>query len=148
MKQNIIFVFLFCISTIQIFPQSHKGVRFDGLYQTQTDIESRHYFRFYSDSTVITDFESRHFLRFYPDSTVISVTSTGVATDVIKWLTKPYDNQGKFEVKGDRIYFTTTSSYGTVVYEGFIDSEYLLKLKTISLINGQESEKLFYFIKL
>jgi len=95
MKQNIIFVFLFCISTIQVFSQTHKGVRFDGLYQSESDSESK------------------HFLRFYSDSSVISVSSIGEATDVIKWLKKPYDDQGKFEIKGNMIYFTTTSSYLT-----------------------------------
>ena len=130
MKQTIIFVFLFCISPIPVFSQSRVGLRFDGLYQS------------------VSESDSRHFLRFYSDSTVISVTSTGEATDVIKWLKKPYDNQGKFEIKGNRIYFTTTSSYGTVVYEGLIDTEYKLILKVKSLINGHLSEELFYFIKL
>ncbi len=130
MKQTIIIVFLFCLSTIQVFSQINKRLRFDGLYQSATEGDSR------------------KFLRFYADGTVISVTSTGEATDVINWLKKPYDDQGNFEIKGKKIYFVTTSSYGSVVYEGFIDSKYKLKLNIKSLINGYESEWLFYFIKL
>ena len=132
MKNTLILVFLFCVSTIQVFSQNQNTVRFDGLYQTETSEES----------------DLRAFLRFYADSSVISTTTTGEATDVIKWLKKPYDNQGKFEIKGNKLYFTTTSSYGTVVYEGIIESEYRLILKTKSLINGYVDEKSYYFIKL
>ena len=109
--------------------ETQQEIRFDGLYQSETDIDSR------------------KFLRFYSDSTVISVSSTGEATDVIKWFKKGWDNEGKFEVKGNNIYFTTTSPSGSVVYEGLIESEYKLKLKMMSLINGHVSEELYYFIK-
>ncbi len=131
MKQSVIITFIFLFSIIQAFSQTHKAVRFDGLYQSETNNNSR------------------HFLRFYSDSTVISVTSTGEATDVIKWLKKPFDDKGKYEIKGNKIYFTTSlSDFGTVVYEGVIYSEYKLQLKVKSLINGYVSENLFYFIKL
>lgn len=132
MKQTLIFVFLFCISTTQVFSQTQKAVRFDGLYQTETSEES----------------DRRHFLRFYADSTVISASSMGEATDIIIWLKKPFEIQGKFEIDVNKLYFTTTSSRGTIVYEGIIESEYRLTLKTKSLINGHESEKIYYFIKL
>lgn len=129
MRQSFIIVFLFCISAIQVFSQSSIEVRFDGLYQSGTNGDSR------------------YFLRFYSDSTVISVTSTGQATDVIKWFKKPFNDQGKYEINGNKIYFTTTSSYGTVVYEGIIDSEYKITLTVISLINGHKSKEIYYFIK-
>jgi hypothetical protein len=94
---------------------------------------------------------SRDFLRFYSDGIVLSVGTTGEVTDLIKWFKKPYDqpyqSRGKFEIKKDKVYFTTTSSAGTVFYEGKVESEFKLFLKTKSLINGYEDEKVFYFIK-
>ena len=131
MKRTILFAFLFCISAIQVFSQTNMKVRFDGLYQTELNIKS----------------DSRRFLRFYSDNTVLSVSSTGEATDVIQWLEKPYHDHGKYEIKENKIYFSTTSSYGTVLYEGLIESKNVLKLKLKSLINGHESEQIFQFIK-
>ena len=54
MKQAVIITFIFLFSIIQAFSQTHKAVRFDGLYQSETDNNSRHFLRFYSDSTVIS----------------------------------------------------------------------------------------------
>jgi hypothetical protein len=130
MKRAEIITFIFLFSIFQAFSQTPKTVRFDGLYQSET------YNNF------------RYFLRFYSDSTVISATSNGEVNDIIKWLKKPFDQQGQYEIKGNKIYFSTTSDFGTVVYEGVIDSEYKLQLKVKSLINGHLDEKLYYFIKL
>jgi hypothetical protein len=38
MKRTILFAFLFCISAIQVFSQTNMKVRFDGLYQTELNI--------------------------------------------------------------------------------------------------------------
>jgi len=137
MKKIQLILFFLIIISFNAYSQSgvitQSGVvRFDGLYQTETD-SVEHY---------------RSFLRFYADSTVISVTSTGEAKDIIKWLKKPYKDQGVYEIKNNNIRFSTTSSYGTVVYTGVINDEYKLTLKTKSLINGNESEEIFYFIKM
>lgn len=137
MKKIQLILFFLAVFSLNAYSQSgvvtQSGeVRFDGLYQTETDTVAKY----------------RSFLRFYSDSTVISVTSTGEAKDVIKWLKKPYDDQGTYEIRNNIIRFSTTSSYGTVVYTGVINDDYKLILKTKSLINGNESEQTFYFIKI
>lgn len=123
---------LLCVATIQVFSQTLK-VRYDGLYQTQTKGDSR------------------DFLRFYSDNIVLSVGTRGEVRDLIKWFKKPYnrpsDCRGKYEIINDKIYFTTTSSAGTVVYEGIIETKFKLRLKKKSLINGYEEEEVYYFIK-
>ena len=133
MKRFLILILLL-ISTIQVFSQTLKEVRFDGLYQSETEGDYR------------------SFLRLYSDGTVLSITSTGQVSDLKKWFKKPYKkpyhSRGLYEIKGNRIYFTTTSSSGTVVYEGIIESEYKLIITTKSLINGHEDEKIYYFITL
>lgn len=136
MKKIKLILFFLAVFSLKAYSQTGiatqtGAVRFDGLYQTETDTVE-HY---------------RSFLRFYADSTVISVTSTGEAKDVIKWLKKPYKDQGIYEIKNNIIRFSTTSSYGTVVYTGILNDDYKLTLKTKSLINGNESEQTFYFIK-
>lgn len=112
-----------------------EKIRFDGIYQSETD------------------YDFRKFFRFYPDGTVIVASSTGEATDVIKWLKKEKyiddgGSNGKYEIKLDKIDFTTTANYGTIVYEGNIIDDNKIKLKIKSLINGNESEKTIFFIKI
>ena len=54
---------------------------------------------------------------------------------------------GIYEINGARIYFTTTSKEGTVVYDGQVTDKYYLDLSTKSLINGYVSHEKYYFIK-
>ena len=126
-KIKLILLFMSVIS-FGVYAQT-STIRFDGLYQTAKEGNAR------------------HFLRFYADSTALSATSTGEATDVIKWLSRPYDDKGKYQIKNNNIIFSTTSTYGTVIYNGMIYNENTLILKTKSLINGSESERYFNFIK-
>jgi len=133
------FLFYFVVATFSIsvvFTSCTKNVRFDGFYQTQSK----------------EDYKS--FLRFYSDSTVLSVTTDGdaEASNLISWFKKPFDNphhsKGKYEIKENKISFTTDSSNGKVVYKGTIESENKLILNFKSLINGYEGKEVYYFIKL
>src|SRR5665213_1687461 len=101
-------------------------VRYDGFYQTVGDIDKEN-----NDT-------SYFYLRFYPDGRVISVTSEGTAYDLREWFNVEMDNVsvGKYEVHGNKIYFSTTDTSGTVIYSGKINSRYSLVLKAKSLINN------------
>jgi hypothetical protein len=121
---------LFCFALCNFEVYSQKiSIRFDGLYQT------------------VTEDNYRQYLRFYPDSTVIRATSTSEAKDVFTWLTKPFDGQGKYEIREEKIYFTTTSGVGTIVFNGVINDEFKLTINQKSLINGYEETEIYYFVK-
>src|SRR5215813_5695031 len=106
------------IRTSFSFGQSKATVRFDGLYQTASEIDT------------ISNDTTYYFLRFYPDGKVLSVTSSGNVYDLKKWFNLKQDNPsiGVYEISGNRIYFTTTSNEGTVVYDGQIRNKYYLDL--------------------
>ena len=78
----------------------------DGLYQTVTNIDKAD-----SDTAI-------NFLRFYPNGEVISTGTEGAVLDVKKWFNINHKDisKGNFEVKGTRLYFSTTSFAGTVIY--------------------------------
>ena len=112
-------------------------LRFDGFYQTAAEIDKKD-----KDTTVA-------FLRFYPNGQVLSVTAVGTAQDLKAWFNT--DNKdvskGHYEIKDNGLYFSTTSISGTVVYNGKIISQFLLSLKSKSLINGYKAKERFYFVK-
>lgn len=119
------------------FSQSKATVRFDGFYQTVSEIDS-------------TDNDTTYsFLRFYPDGKVLSVGASGTVNDLKSWFNLKQENPsvGIYEINGARIYFTTTSKEGTVVYDGQVTDKYYLDLSTKSLINGYVSHEKYYFIK-
>ncbi|MDH1700303.1 TIGR02391 family protein [Comamonas terrigena] len=117
---------------------AEKGIflRHDGIYFNNDEESNTH-----------------KYLRFYEDETVISVStiSEGEHSEIVNWFNK--DNaedfklisHGKYEITGRKIKFQTTSSYGTVEYEGIIRSK-ILHIKTKSLINGHISEADYKFI--
>lgn len=119
------------------FSQRKPVVRFDGLYQTVSEIDS------------VGNDTTYNFLRFYPDGKVLSVTSRGNAHDLKKWFHLKTKNPsvGMYEIKANRIYFSTTSNEGTVVYDGEIHDQYYLTLTIKSLINGYNHQEKYYFIK-
>jgi hypothetical protein len=119
------------------FSQSKATVRFDGFYQTVSEIDS-------------TDNDTTYsFLRFYPDGKVLSVGSSGTVNDLKSWFNLKQKNTsvGIYEINGTRIYFTTTSNQGTIVYDGQINNKYYLDLSIKSLINGYISQEKYYFVK-
>lgn len=133
----LIVVILF-IPAKDLFSQTKPAVRFDGLYQTVSEIDSLN-----NDTTY-------NFLRFYPDGKVLSVTSRGNAHDLKKWFHLKQENPsvGLYEIIANRIYFSTTSEEGTVVYDGEIHDPYYLTLTLKSLINGYTHQEKYYFIKI
>ncbi len=120
------------------FSQSKATVRFDGFYQTVSEIDS-------------TDNDTTYcFLRFYPDGKVLSVSSSGNVFDLKKWFNLKQKNPsvGSYEITANRIYFSITSNEGTVVYDGRINDRYYLDLSAKSLINGNLSQEKYYFVRI
>ena len=115
---------------------SLRNVRFDGFYQTISDIDKQD-----NDTTY-------SYLRFYSDGKVINVTSEGTAFDLKEWFNLKMDNAslGNYERNGKRLYFSTTSKAGTIIYRGKIKDQYHLILKSKSLINGYKVREKFYFV--
>lgn len=130
-NNRIIVLLLIILLTFNYSCSTKEKIRFDGVYQSETKDNFRDYYRFYSDGTVI------------------QTNSRGNVTAVIKWLKKGKEvlHRGKYNIKFKKIYFYTTSSNGTCIYEGEIINENKIKLKIKSLMNGHEAEKMIYFIK-
>ena len=139
MRFSLIFLCLtiFYFANAQTFDSSI--IRFDGFYQTKGDIDKQD-----NDTTY-------SYLRFYPDGKVISVTSEGTALDLKDWFNLKMDNPGignyDYKVKRGKIYFSTTSREGTVIYHGKVKKDYYLLLKFKSLINGRTGREKYYFVK-
>jgi hypothetical protein len=89
----------------------------------------------------------RYFLRFYEDGTVISMTSGGTADDVKKWFKKNHESvaTGQYKIKGDKISFTTSSSYGENKYTGTLQDKETLQLNVSSDNNEEGTEHTFSF---
>ena len=140
MKQLIfLIVFLTLVFSAKTQTKETTLIHFDGFYQTVCDIDSTE-----RDTTI-------SFLRFYPDGKVISASlgEFGNVNDLKKWFNLRQKNPslGFYTITGTRIYFTTTSNEGTVVYDGQIQNNYYLDLTVKSLINGFLSNEKYYFIR-
>jgi hypothetical protein len=134
MKSTLSAIVLF-ITVLSCDAQNKKSLRFDGLYQTTAEDGIVRYLRFYANGVVLD----------------VVTTENGDAKDVIKWLNKNtpgWYGKGTWENHSGRLYFTTTCTNGTLVYEGIIVSEYNLKLHLKSLINSGATSPTYYFIKI
>ena len=102
---------------------------FEGLYATEIEDEVRSY------------------LRFYPDGHVSSVSSTGTPEDVAAWLGRSHSDsgQGDYEQAGAWLAFHSSTSFGTVAYEGQLDGT-ALRLHWTSQINGAEGDDTYHFV--
>ena len=135
-----LFILLLSLTTIVHFANGqttdNSKVLFDGFYQTKA------YFDKEDNDTTYS------YLRFYTDGKVISVTSEGTAFDLKDWFNLNLENPsvGNFDIRGRRIYFSTTSGAGTVIYKGKIRDKHFLILKSKSLINGYKDKEKYYFI--
>ena len=132
---------LICVGmTILVYAFGQSGtktkIRFDGFYQTIGEIHKE------NDDT------SWSYLRFYPEGRVIGVASDGRANNVKMWfnLEMEYPSIGNYEIHGNRLYFSTKSKAGSVIYKGKIKDQYHITLKTKSLINGYKGRKKYKFI--
>jgi len=105
-------------------------LRCDGIYQSEKEEGSWEYARFYDDGTVIT------------------VNTTGSPSQVVEWLEKGKMNvyHGKYEIKGNRLNFSSKSKYGIVDYEGIIQEDTLI-LNIHSHINDRQSKRIYRFLK-
>ena len=106
-----LFILLFSLTIVHFvngqMPDS-SNVLFDGFYQTKAYIDKED-----NDTTY-------SYLRFYADGKVINVTSEGTAFDLKDWFNLNMKNLsvGNYQVRRKRIYFSTTSGAGTVIYKG------------------------------
>jgi hypothetical protein len=111
------------------------GVQVNGIYQSK-QIDS--YYKY---------------VRFYTDGLVLAVSSTGSPTQIIRWFNREefaersYHSSGTYTVSGSNIEFSTTSSSGTVDYEGEIQGDSLI-LKTYSHINEHRGIHEYKFIQI
>lgn len=122
----IIILFLFCFySNAQV-----KKVKTNGVYQSQKTEDYWYY------------------LKFVNDSVVISTSSTGKPKEIESWFKNSFEgiSIGKYYMKNDSIFFSTTSKNGTVKYKGIILRN-SMQLYSESLINGNTSEKKYKFRK-
>jgi|SRR6185312_3702082 len=127
-----------CSASGQTNQNSISQVRYDGFYQTVSDISKEDNDTSYS------------YLRFYPDGRVISITSEGTAFDLQEWFNlEMHDiSVGKYQIREKRLYFSTTNTSGTVIYRGKISDQYHLSLRAKSLINGYKDRGKYYFIEI
>ena len=127
-----------CFASGQTNQNNTPHVRYDGFYQTVSDISKEENDTSYS------------YLRFYPDGQVISVTSEGTAHDLQEWFNLGMHDcsVGKYEIRGKRLYFSTTNTSGTVIYSGKISNQYHLSLKAKSLVNGYKDLEKYYFVEI
>nr|WP_288834263.1 hypothetical protein [uncultured Flavobacterium sp.] len=136
--RTIILLFFVCSS---IFGQKNKNeiLNFNGIYETKCDY-------------VNDDEGEKSFIRFFQNEKVISVGTDCEATvfDLKSWfnMEKEDISVGSYEIKNNRIFFSTTSASGTVKYKGKITKNGILKLKVKSLINRFKSREEYQFIEI
>jgi len=132
--------FLFCLLLLTVVAKNGASqtnsrwvVKYNGLYKTNTEIFNNDTFS--------------HYLRFYPGGKVISTTTSGTPNEIKTWFNFHMQNPdtGAVAIKGRKIKFSTSSSYGTVKYWGKIIDESTLRLKSKSLINGHRATEKYYF---
>ncbi|NOT73771.1 MAG: hypothetical protein HOP08_02500 [Cyclobacteriaceae bacterium] len=135
--KSILFISLILSSFFASAQSTTELLRFDGLYQTEPEVDPET-----SDTTT-------NFIRFYPDGKVITVGSTGKAYDLKGWFNLRHDDisQGEYKITNRKIEFSSTSSYGTVTYEGEINRDQTLILNVKSMINDYHGLEKYFFIR-
>ncbi len=109
-------------------------VRYDGLYQAE-----------------YTGKDYSGYLRFYEDKTVVGVSSTGTPEQVAVWLTNETKTnmKGSYTAEGDSVFFTLTSSSGSIEYRVHVISDGTdIETHSVSNINGNVSEELYHFVEI
>jgi hypothetical protein len=142
-KKQIILLILISSTLTLTFGQSNSllTVQFVGIYESKCELEDED-----------DDEGSQHYLRFYPDKKVISVGTDceGTADELKDWFHIKADqvSKGTYEIKGAKIWFSTTSRIGTVNYWGQITTDNVIKVKWKSLINGEKGRHEYKFIEM
>jgi len=133
---RITILLLFISSYIYGQNNEQKLIKFNGIYETKCNLANN-------------EEGGKSFLRFYPNQKVICVGTVCDATvfDLRTWfnLENKDISVGNYKLKNNRISFTTTSSLGTVKYNGRICKNGILKIKIKSLINGYNDNKEYKF---
>jgi len=118
-------------------------IHFDGIYQSpiKHGVASSRYSSGPPDSW--------HYLRFYADGTVLTVSSTGNPSQVIRWFEKGNEDisSGGYILKGTSLKFSSTSTMGTVDYEGVVRPDGSITLTSHSHINGHRGSDRYIFIR-
>lgn len=137
--KNII-ILLLTLTSVYAQNKQKNSLSFDGIYETK------------KCENIADENEEKSFLRFYPNKKVISVGTECDATvfDLKSWfnLEMEYPSVGVYEIKNNKIEFSTTSANGTVKYKGRFKKNGFLKLKVKSLINGFKSREKYTFVKI
>lgn len=137
-----ILIIVYLCPSILSFGQNRNNqlLQFNGLYETECDSEKD------------DDDGTQYYLRFYPEGKVISISTEceGQASDLKEWfnLENTSVSVGNYEIRRNRIQFSTRSKAGTVEYRGRIDKYGFIKLKSKSLINGNKDKKKYRFIQI
>ncbi|MEP7317465.1 MAG: hypothetical protein ABI921_01950 [Panacibacter sp.] len=135
-----LFSILTLIYSLSTYGQSDKKslLNFDGYYQTDCYIEKG------------DDEGSQDYLRFYANGKVINVGTDceGTISELIDWFNINAEQVGKgdYELKGNRILFSTKSKTGIIKYKGRIKKDGRIKLKWKSQINGSRGHDKYKFI--
>lgn len=103
MKNNIIaFTTILLLTSITVFAQNEKKLRFDGLYIAKTGVIK----------IPNNDMDIFTYLRFYEDGTICTQTINAYAPDkVSKWFKKDgrFERKGTYKINGANITFIVTN---------------------------------------
>ena len=138
MNKILLLVFVF-VSRLSYAQEQRSPIQFNGLYETECELEDD------------DDERSKCYLRFYPNGKVISITTycEGSVSQVQEWFNLEntgFVSVGSYYIKGNRLWFSTSSQMGTVKYNGRIDKTGLITLKVKSLINGYKGKEQYKFV--
>lgn len=115
-------------------------LKYDGLYITSCDFKTK-------NAT-----GSQNYLRFYPDGNVIGFGSdcNGKIEEIAGWfnLSKEHIGRGIYKTNGEQIEFSTSTTSGSVNFNGKIDENGKLILEVNSLINGYKSDREYFFVQI
>ncbi len=65
------------------------------------------------------------YFRFYPDGSVVSLLSTGMPTEVAKFIRRHLElsGDGTYSISGDRLHFRVTTRRGPIIYSGKVHGD-------------------------
>lgn len=135
MKNRYLAIIIVCVTLLSFTKVETYKIRIDGYYQTPVNVIGyKQYLRFYSGGSVI-----KAGYNFSEDS-----VKKIFKKEKLKKLT---DFKGKYLITNDNIYISISNIDGTIIYNGVLESSFILKLKAKSLINGISDDYEFYFTK-
>jgi len=113
---------------------------YDGLYITSCDFKAK-------NAT-----GSQNYLRFYPDGNVIAVGTNcdGDIKKIAGWfnLNKEHIGRGTYKTNGEQIEFSTSTTSGSLNFNGKINKNGKLILEVNNLINGYKADREYFFVQI